>query len=422
MLRIFNKKLLKYKTWRKLVRHFFILKQIKRRTFYVFWSIISWLVYHRAMFIDTNLILLKSTELEMRPQKFRKFLRNYFITESIEKEISDLDGYGFSRIFPHAYKIIRFSQLRKINPSLCPVYYNLIASMYNPANITSSEFTLHMLQSLKLRNRNLSRAQNTLYMKYMNRIKNGAISKVDKDGNPKTVFAEHLDISFFQYFQKKVKNRNSDNLLNDYKNISLSLLFTLVYKTNTVFLTADRDLLAIIFTLIESIAQELAFHQLILPTLSDNEKHSLFLGKHITRFLDFKELQEKCEGILGDILNPYWKKNYISFRVWLWDDKRKKYIKDFSLNFNKMSQELILHMHGPLSCPFAKNNSHGNWLHYQFWPPLPKSPNVVKILVSAKKIVNRQNINIPDHIHQNTCKYANDDISGNLKKYYGFWM
>lgn len=256
----------------------------------------------------------------------------------------------------------------------------------------------------------------------MNRLKRSADSDTDKYGKPKPLLAKQIDGSFFQYFQKKIKDRNSKNLLNDYKNVSIILLFSLLNKINTVFVTADRDLLAIVLTLTESLAQGIAFPYFFLPTLTEQDKRDLLKGKHITRFLDFAEFKKYYDNLLGDILNRYWQKDYVSIRVRLWDDKKQCYIEDLIINFENTGREMILNMQGPLSCPYSKNDNYCNWLHYRFWPPSLESPNVVRVLLSVKRIRNRHNIYVPDFIHQKTCKYAIDDRNDRLKDYYGFWL
>lgn len=394
----------------------------RKQAEFPFWLAISRIKYGTAIFLDTNMIMSDDSKPDGRVGKLHKRSMKYFITDIVAKEINDLTNNGLNRIFPHRYKTVGFAKMREILPPLCPIYYNLISWMYNPANIAVSDFHLHLLQSIKLRGRKLTNSQEKLYMHFMNRLKKSAENDFDKNGKPKAQLAKNIDISFLQYFRKKIKNRGSENLLNDYKNISTILLFSLLNKTNTVFVTADRDLLAIVLTLTESLAQGMAFPYFFLPTLTDRDKHDLLDSKRITRFLNFDEFKKYHDNLLGDILNRYWQKDYVSLRIRLWDKKSQCFIEDLILNFDDLGREMVLNMHGPLSCPCAKNDTHGNWLHYLYWPPSLESPNVVKVLLSAKKIINRQNIYIPDFIHQQNCKYAIDDRSGELKKYYGFWL
>ena len=145
-------------------------------------------------------------------------------------------------------------------------------------------------------------------------------------------------------------------------------LFTLVEKKGTIFVTADRDPLAIMLTLAESLAQGITFDYFILPTLTDEERKYLFSGKKITRFLDFKKFEKYISNVIGDILNPYWQKDHISFKIRLWDGQEKCFAEDMVINFDSYGRDMILNMHGPLSCPFAKNDTHGNWLHYIVFP------------------------------------------------------
>ncbi|MBU3924488.1 hypothetical protein KJ854_00955 [Patescibacteria group bacterium] len=396
---------------------------LKRKVRSLFWLGFSKIKYANHFFLDSNMVVSGESKSDGRVEKLHRYFSTYLLTDVVAKEVQELLDNGRNRIFLRRYGIVSFLKLREVFPSLCPVYYNLISWMYNPANIASQEFALHLLQSLKLRGRTLSSVHEKLYMRFMSRLKQESENNVSNlTGKPKTLLAKNMDISAFHYFRKKIKNRNSENLLNDYRNISSVLLFALTNKTNVVFATADRDLLAIIWTLAESLAQGITFHYFILPTLTDNEKHDILSGKKITRFLDFKKFKDYNEGVLGDILNPYWQKDHISFRVRLWDNNEKCFVEDMVVNFDNMGRELILNMHGPLSCPYAKNNTHGNWIHYQYWPPPLKSPNVIKVMLWGKKIINRKDIYVPDHIHQRTCRYAIDEKNGRLKEYYGFWL
>jgi hypothetical protein len=406
-----------YSFWNNFFKKVF---SLQKKIEFLFWSVLSRIKYDKAIFLDTNMITLRKSEVDKRIEKLNNCSGHYFITDIVAKEVNDLENNGVNRLFPYKYRVVGFSKLREALPSLCPVYYNLISYMYNPANITSQEFLLHFLQYLKLRGRKLTKLQEKLYMRFMNRLKRAAEDKLDDFGNPKSLLAEHIDIGAFQYFQKKIKNRNSENLLNDYKNVSTILLFALLNKINTVFITADRDILAVVLTLAESLTQGMTFLRFLLPTLSNQDTRDLFSGKHITRFIDFDKFKKYNEGLLNDILNPYWQKDHISFRVRFWDDKKQCFVEDMVINFNNVFREMVLNMNGPLSCPFAKNNTHGNWLHYIYWPPPLKSPNVVRVLLSAQKIKNRRNIYVPDFIHQQSCKYAIDDRAGRLKEYYYF--
>jgi len=247
-------------------------------------------------------------------------------------------------------------------------------------------------------------------------------SKINIAGDHKTPIAEHIDRSYFQYFKKKIKSRDSENLLNDYKNVCIILLYALLNRTNVTFVTADRDILAILLVLSKSLAHDMTFTHMILSSLSEDDKRVILKRNYITRYFSFSEFKKIFNGVYGDIMNVYWKRDYVRFRVKLWDLKRQKYINDFSLNFNESVREMILNMHGPLSCHFAKNDTYGNWIHYHFWPPPPKSPDVLKVLLSLKKRNSLDNIQVPEIIHRETCKYAIDDAAGRLKEYYGFLL
>lgn len=385
---------------------------LKRRIKFLFWSGVSRILYGNAIFLDANIVIHGQEYSDKQIKKILKHTQKYFLTDVVEKEINNLND---------KYKIVSFNKLREISPSLCPVYYYITSLMYSPANIASPHFALHMLQSLKLKGRNLTSSQISLYDGYMRRLEERATNE-KTNGEVKTLFAKHLDKSIHQYFKKKIKNNRSINLLNDYKNLSTILLFTLLNKKNTTFVTADRDLLAIILTFAEGLAQGVTFPYLFLPTLTDDNKKEMFSGKRITKFLDFKEFRKQYKNVFDDIINHYCQKDHVSLKIRLWDNEKKCFIEDMLLNFDNAARDIILNLHGPLACPYVKNDTHGNWLHYYYWPPPPKSPDVVKTVLSIKKVKSRYNIYVPDSVHQKTCRYALEDQNNELKNYSGFWL
>jgi hypothetical protein len=396
----------------------YLIKKLK----FQYWSLISKFKYDQAIFFDTNMFVSNPKEYETRKKRAERFNKNpdnYFITDAVAKEVKDFDSRGFKRLLQQKYKVLKFSDLREAYPNICPTYYSLITSIYNPANISSPEFLLQLLQSKKLREIKLTALEEETYKTIMDGLKKGAESSLDAKGNPKSLLSKHMDKGAYQYFKKKIANRDSENLLNDYKNISLSILYCVLNKRNTVLVTSDRDILAIVLVLAESLAQNFVFPHFYLKTLSDQDKKELLQGNKLNHSIKLSEFEEYYEGVLGDILNPYWQKDHVSFKIRFWDDRLEAFIEDMVVNFDMVGQEMILNMHGPLSCPFAKNDNYGNWIHYLYWPPTQTDLNI-RVELSAKKIINRKNIYVPDLMHQFRCKYAIDDNAGKLKEYYSF--
>ena len=396
------------------------LQLLATRPRHYFWSFISYLKHKNIYFLDANILAFDSEEPDKRVKKLRPFGKKLFVTNTVNNEFKGLLERGLSGA-GLKYKTTGFHSLREKYPNLCPLYYNMISRMYNPSNIASPEFFINLIQARKLRGQKLDRGEEKIYNLSMDRLKKGADTKTDKNGKPLSPIGRHLNIGASMYYKKKMKDKNSPSLMNDYRNAALIMIYTLINKCNTTFVTADHDVLPILFNYAESLAQESTLNYFVLSTLTDTEREDLFKRKTITRNLNFKEFKEFYNGTLNDILNPYWKKDRIYFSVMFWDDKAQKYLKEIYLNFNNLMRETALHMHGPMSCYFAKNDTHGNWLGYRYyWPPLSNEPDTIKVEIVFKKIFNRKNIYVSDHVHLLNCQYAMDDVKNNLRAYLGF--
>lgn len=373
-----------------------------------------------CIFLDSNMIFSNPEEIDERIKELHRGCNEYWITDIIKKEIDALQKNGKTKIFNEKLNFISFSILREKYPSICPVYYNFISRMYNPANIASPEFQIHLIQSFKLREKPLPRKAEQNYMFLMNRLKKDSENEFDYLHEKKTELRQNMDISIFQYFQKKIKNRKSKNLLNDYKNISLIILFIILKKRNVIFITSDRDLIAIVLILCESIAQDLTFNYLILKNLPTEEKQLLLRNRKIKKNLDFTEFKKQYSGVLGDLISRNWQKNYKYLKIRLWDNNKKHFIEDLIIKFDPITRESLIKLHGPLSCPYGQNNDYGNWIHYTFSPPIIKpESSLVETILSIKNI-SRKETYVSDELHKKTCKYAIDDSNDRLNEYYGF--
>jgi hypothetical protein len=193
------------------------------------------------------------------------------------------------------------------------------------------------------------------------------------------------------------------------------------YKKNVTFITADRDFLAIVLVFVESLSQGIAFNSLILQEMTDIDKKKILRGKKKTLFIDYNKFKTEYNGVMFDILNRFWQKDFLTFKIRFWDRDEQIFIKDLILKFDKNLRILTLNMHGPLNCSCAKNDDFGKWMHYYYWPPPLKSPDVVRVRIEKKPIV-RKNIFISEDEHNNSCKYANDDKNNRLNEYFGFWL
>jgi len=113
---------------------------LRRKIEFPIWSTLNRIKYGTAVFLDTNMIVSNEARPDKRIEKLHKHFTQYFVTDIVAKEVFDLSANGLNRIFPYKYETVGFSKMREILPSLCPVYYNFISWMYNPANIAVPDF------------------------------------------------------------------------------------------------------------------------------------------------------------------------------------------------------------------------------------------------------------------------------------------
>lgn len=373
-----------------------------------------------CVFLDTNVVMSQNKDLVHRVKLLESEML-FYVTDIVDMESQHMIRNQFCKSI-NVRNVISFSQMRLENPALCPVYYNLIASMYNPANLASPDFVLQMLQSLKLRGKKMTKNNNDVYSKLMQRLKISSDRTVHEDGTKKIPLAKEIDKGAFHYFRKRVKNKESISLMNDYRNLATMLIYSLLEETDIVFITADRDTLVIVITLAESIAQYMAFVTLIFGELSDSDIAKIMDRGRVMRFLSFEKFCEVADGCLGDIINSTWMKQFIEIKFRLWSDEENDFVDDYVLKFNDDLKDFTLNFHGQLSCPVAKNSTHFNWLSYKYWAPSVSSPDTVKISMTRKKIFNRKNRSIPPFVHDCCCKYVCHDRNGELVHYSGFWM
>jgi hypothetical protein len=89
-------------------------------------------------FFDTNFLVLPRESL---PQLSPEPGASHWITETTQQEVyNKLGEQSAKEVVEGKFQILRFNDLYRENPGICPVYYWFILSMYNPANIGNEEF------------------------------------------------------------------------------------------------------------------------------------------------------------------------------------------------------------------------------------------------------------------------------------------
>lgn len=394
----------------------------------IFYKTLAFIKYKHVYFFDANIIARPIYDIDNRLKKLFTWNKSYFVLEEVYNEAREqITNKKFIRILDKRLCIINFEDLRCRHPEICPLYYYFISKMYNPATINSLSFFFEKFIAQRARGHLADDYEKKSLMRIMDKVVKSKNNTINTFGETKTDFEKTIDKSFFISFKKKKQaiKTNPEKFFNDYKNLSLALIYCLLEQKNVTLVTADHDMVANFYTLIEAISQELTFKKIILDKLDANEKRVIMNGRKITYYIDKKEFDKTEDGIRADILNHDWKKGGFYFRVKFWDKVNKKYINDFYLKFDESMRDVFLNLHGNLSCHFSQNNTHINWLHILYWWP-PSSIHdliyyFIKVVAWKKKIINKNNIFITKEIHQKYCKYFGADQNNKLYDYVGFW-
>lgn len=237
----------------------------------------------------------------------------------------------------------------------------------------------------------------------------GHENQFNKLGKKKKDWENYLNESFLNRLKKRksIKNKSS-SFFNDYKNLSLILIYTLLYRRNTYFFTSDIDVFCNLFTWVDSMAHQMTFKTVLLNKMEEKYKMELLKDKKLVFYINHNEFDKQCTNILGDLLEDNWKKKRFSLFIKYWDPKKQIfYNKKIKISFNESIRDLLLNNHANFWCPFAANNTHGNFFKYQFyWPPDSMHDiNTIKVCVRKKELVHYNNTIPPTNIHKHYCRY-----------------
>ena len=380
-------------------------------------DILSKIKYGQIYIFDTNMVISNSKK-DLRHIKLMTLNNNYWITETISDEVNDfLSREKYRLIQKRKLETISFSELRNKYPNVCPLYYNYISAMHNPAIVWGENFGAEMAVRALIKNGLLNDEEDKINTKTINRLVRKRDSEKDK------LLKLLGKSSILNLSKKRNAIRKSDkNYFNDLKSLSLSLLYCLQEKKNVTFITSDSDFLNIIFDMFSTIIQQSTFDYEILPQLTNEIKLKILNGKTHSFFLNSFEFKKHMDKYTGDAFSDNWKKDYLIFNIKYWDIKEQKYTK-LEFRFNETMRQLFLNSHGNLECPFVKNNDCGSWIHYRYWWP-PNSIhniNILKVMIRVKNIINKENIRVNNNIHKTICKYPQQDASNQLINFSQFY-
>ncbi len=408
------------KKWLKISN---ILYKVEYWTFSFFGFVYRNIRYKTSYFFDTNFVITKESEIDSRLKKMYLLSRRFFLTDFVKKEAEEkLQSSNFRRINNADYKTISFNSLYSQDSSICPVYYNFIGTMHNPAVLFSSEFSLQLLFAKIIKKRIFTSEENKLHTTIMTKLIKKAESNLNEGGVIKTEHERVMDEANIRSLKKRkdgLRGKNK-NYPNDIRNLALVFTYAILFKENVTFITADSDATALFFDWSSALIQQIVFNMKCLEELTKDDRadmRALLQGRKKAYFFDSMELSKFIGGTLQKFYSN--RKKYFAPRlsVKYWDKKRQKYF-EVSINIDKYVRLNFSHLHGSLNCPSAKNDLMGSFIAYRYWPPTIYN-HFVKILPQVKPIY-RTSLKMPSSFHDINCLYRRQDLSDDFRGFSNF--
>lgn len=171
----------------KIEYNFNLSKKIYNYFSNIYKGVESRVLYKNSYFLDSNFLIQKH---DNRYKIFRNKTKKFLVTEYISNEISGKENNWKNLIDPNNLKTINFDDLRSIFPATCPVYYNFIKSIHNPANICSNDFLINKNFAVKERgklNEDRKELNQILISRFYKGHKKKLINWANKKKNGKTI-------------------------------------------------------------------------------------------------------------------------------------------------------------------------------------------------------------------------------------------
>lgn len=391
-------------------------QKIRNTIWLLFRDLHAYIKYGRTFVFDTN-FLIRGLE-EPADKRYRKLFFCFSTKLTTETAVEEKDlllatgnyvDIGYKKI-----EVLSFEDIRKDIPYLCPLYYNYLSWMHNPASFMSDDFHLHsflredIIDGKKIADRNvLSKLINHL------NASRDVQTKLLED-NPS--FDDEWEVmcraETGAFKKKRTAIKKSDtHYFNDLKFTSLSLFYVLNKNRNITILTADSDFVNLVLTFWDSFTNECAFKAEILEKIS---KEGITFSENSTKInLSAASLYKRKEGMLRDAFGDNWKRDYRIFNLKYWDQSKNKYF-NFTFRINEEIRTLLLNAWGNYFCPFARSPEMGNWLGMKWYEPNPKDIvnglNGVEIKVEIWKKYHWPVCSfVGKEIHEEHCLYPKMD-------------
>ncbi len=369
-------------------------------------------------FFDTNLLLPPAAKL---PEVCHEPNSSLWITETTRQEVFEKLGEQSAReILDGKFQILRFNDLYRENPGICPVYYWYILSMYNPANLGGEEFIEDVYISKFIRGDNITDEDRKTYEQIRRRSSRGQV--FDPTGKLKAEFLRYLEdlqARTSKKAKKAIQGRHP-SYLRDIRTLSLILYHTLTNKTDAIFYTTDGDPIPLLFKWLESMTMRVALCEAILPKIDSLEMQTLICGEKLEFYLNYKDFVSRRYGMYRDLINDQWKKAGVRFKIRRWNKPKLRFEEDVWLTFPDDIADVFSNIHGNLWCHFTKNDTLGNWLRFHYyWPPAQPEEPRLRVEVTMKTPLKTSSVVTPE-THEEKCKYRKDDASGEIASWSAF--
>jgi hypothetical protein len=369
-------------------------------------------------FFDTNFFVLPAESL---PKLSLDSNASRWITETTRQEVCEkLGEQSAHEVLDGKFQTLSFNDLYRESSGVCPVYYWFILSMYNPANVGNADFLEDRYHSILIHGELITKQDHKSYENYRRRAASG--HQLAQDGKPKDQllrYLERLQTSTSKKARKSVQDRQPA-YLRDIRILSLILYSMLISRQDVVFYTTDGDAVPLLFKWLDSMSMRLALCSLLLPKIDPLGMQALDRGEPVEIFLNCEAFIRHKQGLLLNLFKERWKKNGTRITIRRWNQSQMCFEDDIWLSFSDQTTKGLSSMHGNFWCPFGTNNTHGNWLHINyFWPP--EQPGTeIRIKVTKKPVVSKPSFTVSPEFHETVCKYPQQDASGEIASWSDF--
>lgn len=388
-------------------------------------DIISISKYGQSLFFDTNFLIVDSNnKLDGRYNILLHFSKK-IITETVADEVDVSVSSGkYKRISNMKFQtILKFEEFRAKNPNLCPLYYNLISWMHNPAIFNSASFHLNSYLREHVIDKKAFPRGEKIQQKLAKHFESEHLKLggllIGNDSMRKE-WNKLGKIELSALSKKRVAIRKKDpNYFNDLKFISLSVLYMIEKKKNVTIYSADSDLVQLIFYFFSSFANEWTFKTLILDKVKKD--NITFDMSSIEFYFDFAKIKDRNESLLREIYDDSRKSDYLILKMKYWNQVEKKY-STFSFRINKAMQSYLVNSWGNNHCLAAQNFTKYSSLGYRWYEPDPmlllKGVDYAKVKVEVWEKDQRLSCGPTDQkTHEEYCL----DFKNDMQNDYGFF-